>query len=107
MIQNSNDALMHRRAMLRASMLGTSAAWAGISSVRPALAAALETVAQTEYGKVRGIVVDSVSVFKGIPYAGAAEGVRRFLPPSKPDKWTGVFDATRTGPRAVQGSGNL
>lgn len=56
---------------------------------------------------MRGVAIEGVSVFKGIPYGGPADGAGRFLPPSKPQKWAGVFDATRTGPRAVQGPGNL
>ena len=107
MIQKSNDTPMDRRAMLRASLLGTSSALTGITTVRHALAAVSEPVAQTHCGKVRGVAVDGVSIFKGIPYGGPAEGAGRFRPPSKPQKWAGIFDATRTGARAVQGPGNL
>ncbi|HXB72967.1 MAG TPA: carboxylesterase family protein, partial [Candidatus Acidoferrales bacterium] len=107
MIQKSNNTPMDRRAVLRASLLGTSAALTGLTSVRHAFAAVAEPVAQTHCGKVRGVAVDGVSIFKGIPYGGPTEGAGRFLPPSKPQKWAGIFDATRTGPRAVQGPGNL
>src|SRR5205807_4105436 len=35
------------------------------------------------------------------------EGAGRFLPPSKPAKWAGIREATETGPRCVQGPGNI
>lgn len=65
------------------------------------------SVAETKYGKVRGVTVRGTHVFKGIPYGGATEGPGRFLPPSKPARWPGVLDCTANGPRCVQGSGNI
>ncbi len=66
-----------------------------------------EVVAETAHGRVLGQLLHGVHSFKGIPYGGRVDGDRRFLPPTAPDPWTGVFDATRTGPRAVQSFGNL
>lgn len=62
---------------------------------------------ETSGGRVRGYTVGGVQIFRGIPYAGPAEGAGRFLPPAPAPKWAGVFDATRTGPRCVQGPGNI
>ncbi|HZT31966.1 MAG TPA: carboxylesterase family protein [Bryobacteraceae bacterium] len=64
-------------------------------------------VAETAYGRVRGVSLRGVHIFRGIPYGGPAEGGRRFLPPAKPAKWAGVRDAKVTGPRCVQGPGNI
>lgn len=47
-----------------------------------------------------------MEVFRGIPYAGSAEGSARFLPPAKLAPWS-VRDCTTTGPRCIQGSGNI
>ena len=63
--------------------------------------------AETIYGKIRGYSVDDVSIFRGIPYGGPTEGSARFLPPTKPEKWTGVKDATVNGLRCVQSIGNI
>ena len=64
-------------------------------------------MAETEYGRVRGASVRGVHIFRGIPYGGPTEGEGRFLPPSRPARWAGVRDATVTGPRCVQGQGNI
>jgi len=59
-------------------------------------------IVETIYGKVRGIADDGVNVFKGIPYAGPADGTRRFAPPVKAEPWRGVRDALEYGPTAMQ-----
>jgi para-nitrobenzyl esterase len=64
-------------------------------------------VVETQYGQVRGVTVEGVHVFKGIPYGGPTEGAGRFVPPSRPAKWAGVYEATANGPRCVQGPGNI
>lgn len=61
--------------------------------------------AETQYGKVRGRSSRGIHIFRGIPYGGPTEGAGRFLPPSKPQKWSGVRDATVTGARCVQAPG--
>jgi para-nitrobenzyl esterase len=59
-------------------------------------------VADTAFGKVRGVDVDGVKVFKGVPYGASTAGQNRFMPPADPAKWTGVRDALAYGPSAPQ-----
>src|SRR5262245_28271138 len=61
-----------------------------------------DIIAEITTGKIRGSTSDGISVFKGIPYAGAVDGARRFLPPTKAARWAGVRDALVYGPRAFQ-----
>lgn len=73
----------------------------------PAFATESSPVAETLQGRVRGASVRGVHIFRGLPYGEVKQGSGRFLPPSRPLKWTGVRDATITGPRCVQGRGNI
>ena len=70
-------------------------------------AADLENVvSDTSTGKIRGVVVDGIKVFKGIPYGASTSGKNRFMPPVKPVAWTGTRDALAFGPTAPQGGDN-
>jgi para-nitrobenzyl esterase len=57
---------------------------------------------ETVYGRVRGVEDAGIRVFRGLRYASAPDGPRRFLPPAPPERWTGSFDAARPGPAAPQ-----
>jgi para-nitrobenzyl esterase len=61
-----------------------------------------ETVVTTAYGKLRGSRENGVSAFLGVPYAGRVSGDRRFRRPAPLAPWTGVRDALRLGPPAIQ-----
>jgi para-nitrobenzyl esterase len=57
---------------------------------------------ETRWGPVVGTEEDGVRVWRGIPYALAPEGERRFAPPEDPKPWTEPRDATRFGPMSFQ-----
>jgi para-nitrobenzyl esterase len=96
-----------RRALLRGALLGGGAALLG-GWAKPELSFATDSaspVAETVYGKVRGVTIQGVRIYRGIPYGGPTQGARRFMPPSRPEQWAGVFEATHNGPRSPQGGG--
>jgi para-nitrobenzyl esterase len=61
-----------------------------------------ETVVETTHGKLRGARDSGVSAFLGVPYAGRVSGDRRFRRPAPLAPWTGVRDALKLGPPAIQ-----
>lgn len=61
-----------------------------------------EPIVATTYGEVRGQIDDGIYAFKGIPYGGSTAGENRFMPPTRPEPWTGVRDAIEYGNRAPQ-----
>lgn len=96
--------MIDRRGFLGLGALGagawveglTSRAWA--EEAGSGRGATVETTA----GRVRGTRESGVHAFKGIPYAHSTAGAGRFMPPRKPQPWTGVRDATALGPRSPQ-----
>lgn len=55
-------------------------------------------IVQTDYGKVRGYLHNTIFTYKGVPYAQAD----RFMPPQKPKSWPGVRNSMAYGPVCPQ-----
>ncbi len=67
-----------------------------------AVRVASDPIVETTCGKVRGYVTNGVYTFRGVRYGATTLGKNRFLPPRKPDPWTGIRDATSYGYSAPQ-----
>ena len=59
-------------------------------------------IAETAFGKIRGIDNNGIKIFKAIPYGANTAGANRFMPPAEPADWSGVRDALAYGPSAPQ-----
>lgn len=78
------------------------------TGVAPSLGmAAQEPIVETAQGRVRGRLVDGVSVFKGLNYGASTTGPNRFMSPRPPEQWPGVRDAFEYGDQAPQMRGPL
>ncbi len=57
---------------------------------------------ETTYGRIRGLRMNGLQTFRGIPYGGLVSGEHRFkaAPPLQP--WTGVRDALKGGAPSLQ-----
>lgn len=58
---------------------------------------------KTKYGIVQGTVQDSLTIFKGIPFAAPPVGELRWKAPQPLQKWEGVKAANEFAPASVQG----
>ncbi len=69
-----------------------------------AFAASAQTgpVVKAPAGAVRGEAIGSLQVFKGIPYAQAPTGPRRWKPPLPVPVWKGTREAKSFGPACIQ-----
>src|SRR5688572_3620845 len=95
---------MKRRSFLHASSLAAAGA-----ALAPSLAFPQSTraggptnIVETTSGRVRGLFFQGVNTFRGIPYGASTAGANRFLPPRRPQAWTGVRDVNAIGLRAPQ-----
>ena len=59
-------------------------------------------VAETAFGKIRGVDNNGIKTFKGIPYGASTAGSNRFMAPAEPADWGGVRDALEYGHSAPQ-----
>jgi len=59
-------------------------------------------IIDTKAGKIQGIKVEGIEIFKGIPYAERVVGDLRFKPPVPAKRFPGVFSATEFGPICPQ-----
>jgi para-nitrobenzyl esterase len=64
-------------------------------------------VVSTSAGAVRGVVAPDHRLFAGIPYAAPPVGPLRWQPPAPAPAWSGIRDATHTGPRCMQDASDL
>ena len=59
-------------------------------------------IAETSFGKIRGVDNNGIKIFKGIPYGASSTGSNRFMPPVEPADWSDVRDVLGYGPSAPQ-----
>jgi para-nitrobenzyl esterase len=103
---------MNRRSFVSGAALGASTLLGGALNKAMAANAAANAkdssvqgpVANTTSGKIRGVVQENkVIAFRGIPYGAPTGGANRFMPPVKPEPWTGIKETVEWGPEAPQG----
>jgi len=101
---------MNRRAFLTNSSMAAAGVLVG-GSIRPAAAQNASAaraassggpIVETAYGRIRGYMDNKVYAFRDVPYGASTAGANRFLPPRKPQPWTGVRDAIELAHRAPQ-----
>jgi para-nitrobenzyl esterase len=109
--RRNDGTLIDRRSFLGCGTLAAASVFVGghVTSAfgQDTRGLASSGVVQTAAGRVRGVVQDRVSAFYGIPYGASTAGAGRFMPPTRPQPWTGVRDVLEYGPRSPQGPSGL
>ncbi len=98
---------IHRRSFLGGSLGAGLLVTAVPSFAAPASGESSGPVVETTAGKVRGTIEDKVSAFRGVPYGASTAGAGRFMPPQKPQPWSGVKDTVELGHRSPQAASGL
>ncbi len=89
--------LLKGASLLAAAGAAPAAAAARSQSGDAVVAGAGASVAETGSGKVAGYVRNGIHAFKGMPYGATTGGADRFMPPKKPQPWTGVRSSRQYG----------
>ena len=98
---------IHRRSFLSGS-IGAGILFKTVPSLAaPAAGDVSGPVVETTAGKVRGTIEGKVSAFRGVPYGASTAGSGRFMPPQKPQSWSGVKDTVELGHRSPQAASGL
>src|SRR5436853_5108114 len=71
----------------------------GVNPKKPDLQNA---VAETSRGRVRGVIVEGIRTFKGIPYGAPTDGPNRFQEAKPAVAWKGIRDTMSYGPMCPQ-----
>ena len=100
---------MNRRSFVSGAALGASSILGGalnkVMAAGSKDASAQGPVANTTAGKIRGTVQENkVHAFRGIPYGAPTGGANRFMPPVKPEAWTGIKETIEWGPEESERS---
>ena len=94
---------LNRRAFLgRSSAAAALVFGSSFEKLHAAKSEPAESIVATANGKIRGTIQEKVHAFKGVSYGASTAGEGRFLPPEKPQSWTGVRDALELGPASPQ-----
>jgi para-nitrobenzyl esterase len=108
-INKSSDfhGISRRRFLMQTSILGAAAA-TGILFPGNGYSAMVNDfpMADTVYGRVRGMNVSGINTFRGIRYGASTAGANRFMPPVKPSPWKDMYDAFAYGPASPQTPGD-
>jgi len=95
---------MSRRQLLTRTAAATALLLPEITRSRlwNAAGASVDSIVETANGKVRGRSIAGIHSFLGLRYGASTGGRNRFMPPNKPQPWTGVQDAFSYGDSAPQ-----
>jgi para-nitrobenzyl esterase len=84
-------------ALPAASAQGSSQSAKGSCGQSKVVCSDQATVVEMSAGKVRGFSRNGIYIFKGVPYGASTSGARRFMPPDKPEPWTGIRNTLAYG----------
>jgi len=101
------DAGWTRRSVLKGLALAAGGAFAPALWTRQVRAATDNLVVESAAGKLRGMSIDGVHVYKGVRYGATTAGANRFMPPGPVAPWAGIQDATGFGNSAPQDAESL